>query len=124
MGRETLEVDDLKQRAVLWEGNGKTDLDEQKVKSPIEICCRWLTNIRDPKQAMADVLNYDARAYVDRQIPQGSILWEGSLEEMPESPTPLFQFVGRDKTPDLKAMKNRRCVYLIRYGDTLPTIEN
>lgn len=124
MGRESLETDDLRQRAVYWEGNGRADDSTWKVKSPVEICCRWLTNIRDPKQATNETLVYDARVYVDRQIPEGSILWEGDLKSLPLLPTPLFQFVGRDKTPDLKGTKVRRCVYLIRYGDTVPTIDN
>lgn len=129
MGRASFTTDDLNQWAVYWEGNGLTDITQPQIKSPVEIPCSWLDVVRDPKSPNDEALIFDVHMGVDRDIPEGSIFWPGKLEELPlddafEDNAPLYQVVGKDVTPNISATQFRRNIMLIRFGTTLPELDN
>jgi len=117
-----MENDYLRQKAVLWENNGYDRYGKIKLKSPVEIDCRWEKGHEESLDHQGHTVGYDVNVVVDQDIAPGSILWLGSLADVPSPPTNLRQVIEFRKTPDIKAVVHRRVVRLARYSDELPSI--
>jgi hypothetical protein len=114
------------QKAVLWEAVGVSDEGEPtRAAAPVEVLVRWQTRRDEAGDPLAGVVARDVTVVVDRDVPIGSILWEGSLADLVAlppgtGPVPLLEVVGITKTPDLKGRAVRRTATLRRYKDVLP----
>ena len=119
----TQESDYRNQTAVYWKATGDYAAEgEVLVKAAIEIDVRWEEVTEETLVLNNNTVDVDARILVGRDIPNGSILWLGSLADLDDPPTDLRQVVAFSKIPDLKGRAFYRQATVIRYRDELPTI--
>lgn len=124
-----IETADRHQKAVLWRArDGRFDSDGQVIlEYPVQIQVRWEEVTGEIVQSLTGTYQVDAKVVVGYDVPVGSVLWKGSLKELPSPSsriTDLKQVVSFRKTPDLKRRHFRRVVKVARYSDTVPLVEN
>lgn len=115
------------QTAVLWEADGYDDYGSPKVLAPVELNVRWEEVQTEALDAKGNTIAIDAVVVVDRVIAEGSIMWQGKLDDIPGTtgiPTDgnLKQVIKYSDIPDIKARYCRRLVYLMRWSDVLPNL--
>lgn len=114
--------------AVMWEKTGEDDYNNIEVASPVEIRCRWEIDRRETKDAKGNTVTLSAVAFVDREIPINSILWNGRLSDLTGTGTSanpnddLHQVVNNDTIPDIKGRAVQRTVEMMRYSKSLPFV--
>lgn len=96
------------------------------VSMPQELRVRWIDGRSEAFDPQGQPTALDATVIVDREIPIGSIMWKGKLDDLlgtagPEDAT-LHQVVTVTYTPGIKARTTRRRVGLVRFRQTLPHI--
>lgn len=113
-----LERTDLRQRAVLWPAIGRDRFGQSTVGSPVEIRVRWLDTQTSMLDAQGNTVTIDATAIVEQDIPLGSQMWLGTLNNLPGTglvpERGLMEVKKVDGGLDLKARNVRRTVGLIR----------
>lgn len=118
-----MESDDLYQKALLWAANGVNDYGQYKVDAKVEIDVRWQEERRQGINAQGDPIAIEATVVVDREIAVGSVMWQGSEEDLVTNPpTGLKQVLSYRKIPDIKSRSFRRVVILGKLSDTLPDL--
>ena len=119
------ENNELNQNAILWRfSDTKDDYNRPIVKAYEEVMVRFNLKRRQSTDAKGTVINYDATAITEETYPIDSILWIGELKDMPASPTPLYQVKSYSEMSDVKNRETKYKAMLVRYTDTLPTIES
>ena len=124
-----------RQKALLWESSGAGDGGRTKVEGHFdEIDVRWINKQSQMLDPQNNVVKVDATVVTTQEIAVGSILWEGSAQELWDSLTgtgtgtgtsyyplsDLFEVVARKVTPDLKGRVNRITLGVNRYSNTMP----
>lgn len=115
----------LVQRAVLWAASSPSRYGETRVNSPIEIPCRWEQGVTLANDPVANHHQVDGTVYVDQEVPLGSILRLGGLEDLPTSSNyydGLYEVVGIGLVPNVKAQSFRRPLTIVKYKDQLPQL--
>ena len=111
---------------MLWEISSRDELGEPTLDAAIEIKVRWVSKKSEALDPQGNTIAIDATVVTVRNIPIGSIMWKGGLDDLAgTSVTPdddLMQVVTNNETPDLKARATRRTVGLIRFRDALPDL--
>lgn len=112
----------LKQKAVLWayydtDGNG-----EPRVSDPVEIDCRWEDITSQMLSENGEPVQIEAEVFVDQAIAVRSVIWKGSLEDLPSTPTALKEVYAYVEVPDIKGRKFDRLVLVRRFRESLPTV--
>lgn len=118
----SVETFDCTQDAVYWEALRYDSHGEFVVLSPVEIKVRWNDDISDSKNPEGHRVGRDAVISSLTELVVGSIVWKGSIEDVADPPTDLYQI---DKDVSGLDVKNRRTRYLwnlSRFGDALPTV--
>lgn len=113
------------QVAVLWQASGNVDeYGKAKVKLPEEVEVRFRNKrVRtgDPK---GNQVTYDASVVTEETYPIDSILWVGEMKDLPDEPTPLYQIKEYGEVSDVKGRETNYTAMLMRFTDTLPTVED
>lgn len=120
-----VEVAGLVQVAVLWRLWSLDSRGQKRVREPEEIKVRWQDRSGVGVGSVVDggTDTIDATVVVGEDVPLGSILWLGRLEEWnPGEAQELMEAVGKVVTPDLKGRNIRRTITLRRYRDSLPEV--
>lgn len=124
-----MEVAYLTQDALLWPATGTDDDGNVTIDSatgtPVRV--RWVAKRMEALDRKGSTIALDALAVVDRDVPDGSILWLGTQAEWAAlSPAGesnrLHQAVTIGDVPDLKGRNHRRTLGLMRYGNRLPEV--
>lgn len=118
--------DHLDQKAVLWELVTFDESNEPIVSPAVEIDCRWVKQSRQGSNSQGTNTNTSATVIVNREIAEGSILWEGKLVDRPDpipNNDPLMEVISYSETPDLRDIEHRREVTVARYRASLPAIQ-
>lgn len=118
------ETNDLLDPAILWRYSSKDDYNRPINRPYEEVMINFSLKRRQSTDAKGSVISYDATATTGETYPIDSILWIGELKDMPESPTPLYQVKGYSEMSDVKNRETKYKADLVRYTDTLPTIES
>lgn len=112
--------------AILWVFAGRDAYNEPTVSSPVEVRLRWDDKSSEVIAPDGTVVKADATVITSRDVPIGSILWKGTLEDIPgTSFTPtsgLMYSVSQDYKKDVKARATARTVGLMRFNNQLPAI--
>lgn len=117
------ETDFLDQKAVLWLKSTYDAAGEQVVSEPIEISVRWEADRREILGPNETPIASTAVVMVDRNIPEGSIMWQGELTSLPDELTEgIHEVVAYSEVPDLKGRNFQRTVILAKYKGELPTV--
>lgn len=121
---ETMEMDQV---AVLWPAMGTDRYGQVKVGSPVEIAVRWEWTQTETVSPDGQAIVSEANVVVDRDVAEGSCLWEGSLEDWHTTGSlaegnRLQQVIAFRRTPDLRNKSIRRVAMTHRYKDTLPDL--
>jgi hypothetical protein len=120
----TIETKCLKQKAVLWALSDYDRYGEPTVSAPIEISVRWEQNLSQSIDDNATPIAVNGTIFVDRVIPEGSILRLGNKVSLPPTVTTgLMEVVSTTDIPDLKGRVNQRTVTTRKWRGSLPTIE-
>lgn len=117
----------LKQTAVVWTASLGYDINGRPTivsSEGEEIRCRWEDGVEHTYGPMSETSKFDAIVYVDTEVPIGSLLWKGKLEDWPGSDIDvedvrLMKVMEVELVPSLKNRFNLRCLRLLRYTDTL-----
>lgn len=125
----TLETADLHHTAILWEIDGHDSEGNPLRGQPEEIDVRWTWLVEDLIDATGQKLTSVARVAVNQEIPVGSWMWKGELEDWYFSGsagpgTNLMQVVDYRESDDIKGIETRRLVRLIRFRDTPPAFSS
>lgn len=110
------------QEAVLWEANGYDDHGNPTVASPVAVMLRCNLGRTQSFDSKGNPIAIDGEAIIDRESVVGSILWLGSIADVPTTPTGLLRVVGYKAVPDIKNRKVQRTASLVRHSDKLPTV--
>jgi|TARA_R110002110_G_scaffold145775_7_gene335373 hypothetical protein len=113
------------QYAVYWAATGVDDYGEQTVSAPIELKVRWESEEQETTSADGQLVLTTEVVWVDRVISSGSILWFGKLIDLP-SPlggVDLLKVSAYIEKPDTKGRNPEQTIRLVRYSQTLPTVE-
>lgn len=120
-----MELINRHQRAQLWRKVGVDEYNNTRVSAREELVVRW-ENKRiqtlDPKGQPIDI---DAIVHSTCTIEDGSIMWEGCADDLPEDTSNidnLMEVVAFNHTPDIKGRVIRKTYALKRYTNRLPTI--
>lgn len=122
------ETMDLQQRAVLWEKTGQDEHNEPTVASPVEIPVRWHWKRRQVAGPNGLPIAVDVTVVVNQDVADGSLLWLGTLDDLPGTGTPyvptsdVVQVLTRDWVPDIKARNVRRVLMCSRFNDSAPNV--
>lgn len=125
-----LEQMDLTDKALLWETTGSYDQYGQYayefLNSPIHICVRWVHGRHTESGPDGNPMAIDVTVIANRLIKTGSLLWRGSLADLPGTgtaapETDLMIVDERTETKDIKGRVTRYEYRLRRFKDTLPT---
>ena len=118
-----LETDCLNEYAVLWAAAGTFDNQGQhELAAAVQISVDWHTRDGSTLDQNGNEIKTEADVVVDRDIPIGSILWEGKLAGVANPPVDLYKVVARNRSKDVKGVETRRVVKLVRYSDKLPPL--
>lgn len=118
-----IEVSGLDQKAALWASRNISDSHgEPTVSAAVEINARWEKRTFESIMDDATPVAITGVIHVDREIPEGSIMWLGELADVPDPPTKLVSVVSYDEIPDVKSREYQRTVTVRKWKDALPTI--
>lgn len=112
--------------AVLWPATGAANhYGEPLVGSAVEVKVRWVHQQRDMLDPQGNTVAVDATVVADREIPIGSLMYEGPLSDWlgtgsGETPSGRMQVKAESRAEDLKGMVTRREYGLMRFRDSHP----
>jgi hypothetical protein len=125
----------LEQNAVVWPIAGYDDYGSIVVSNPIQIPCRWDDVLRQVLSPQGETVTTDATVIVDREIPVGSLMWQGRLKDWSDAlgnnplrvsivdmVKSLREVKSYNASPDIKGRFYTRTVGLIRYKGKLPPL--
>lgn len=118
----SVETFDCTMDAVYWEALRYDAYGEFKVLSPIEIKVRWNDDVTDTKDPEGHRVNRDAVISSLTELVVGSIVWKGSLADLTDPPTNLYQIDKDASGLDIKNRRSRFLWNLSRFKDSLPTV--
>jgi len=113
---ETIGLNDF---AVLWAASTLDSYGKPKISAAIEISVRWEGRSQDSTDPNNSIEAAPVEVFVDRAIASGSIMWHGRLQDLPASPTNLFEVIASDYIPDVKCRNTQRTVTLAKYNISL-----
>lgn len=115
------------QDALLWEptGTGGDGRRTFAVHSPEEVRVRWVKKLYDQGEDRGTTYRYDAVCVFDRRVAEGSLLWEGTLDDWlgvgsGGGDEDYLEVVRCADTPDLKNRFVRHTLGMNRWMGTLP----
>jgi len=111
------------QDAVYWSFSGVDNYGEVKVSSPIALKVRWEDTQSEIASPEGDTIRSDAQVYVDRVIAEGSMLWKGHIDDLPSPVTNVKKVVASSDIPNIKGRANEYRLDVVKFGDSLPTVE-
>lgn len=125
----SLEHLDLTDKALLWEVVRYSREGQQIVSALVEIPVRWEEGQFEKADDIGQLLVVDVVLATNQNIPLGSLLWEGSEEDLEElvgtSGIPesgIYEVVTRNRGKDLKGRVSRYEFGLKRFKDAMPDI--
>lgn len=122
------ETSDRVQKAVLWIPTGDNVYGQKVVgTNGVEINVRWVGKTAERLNPQGNTITLDATIITDRVIPIGSIIWQGSLDDIPGTATPriptsrFYEVKTMNSTGDIKNRFTRYEAGLMRYSDSFPS---
>jgi hypothetical protein len=108
---------------VVWLSAGVNRDNEEVILTPYQINARWDNNLRQMRDTTGKLVNTDVVAFVDEDIPMGSIMWLGIFQDLPNPVTDLFKVISINSTDDIRNVdETTRELGLVRYKNVLPQI--
>lgn len=121
-----LEYMDFHNRAILWVIVGHTKNSMPKLSSPVQICCRWEEGHTELVNTEGQNIVVDVVMATNRDIVNGSLLWEGTEEQLSEyddaPPRDIYEVIMRSRGDSLNGRVRRYEYGLKRFKDTLPQV--
>ena len=122
-----------RQKALYWAASGFDSHGEHKrAAESVELDVRWSNAKAKSLDPQGNVIMVDATVTLGQDVLVGSIMWEGSQDDLEEGESgtgvgsdvvpdaDLFQVVTFNKMPDLKGRAFTRVAGLKRYGKQMP----
>lgn len=101
-----IEQEDRLQDALLWLADGVNEYGETLLGSPEPVKVRWVNKRRQATNPTGGTATVDATVVLDREVPVGSNMYEGTFEDYYELGTSgdragIMEVVTMDVTPDI-----------------------
>lgn len=116
----------LTDKTVAWVTSGvSNELGQQQVLGPDEIWSRWELGTRLISDALVESYNAAGIVYLGEPLAVGTLLWKGSLAELPVPPvslTGLFKIVEYREIPDRKGRRVRLSAIVAETKEVLPDV--
>jgi len=109
------------QKAVVWKQTGTDNYGNPTVTSPTQILIRFDKQQGETLDTNSQVLKTVATIVLKEDIANGGIIWLGHIDDLPASPTPLYEVIDFSKIVDVKGRHPRRVAKAIRFNGVLPT---
>jgi len=119
------EISSRTQNCVLWPFSDFDDHGRYTVAAPVDIKVRWEETRREIRKPDGVLVSIESTAYVDRAIVPNSLMWLGTIANLPSTslfPDNLKQVVTYSDVPDIKGRAHRRMVTLARYSKGPPNL--
>lgn len=119
------ETDYRFQKAQLWRRVSSDRHGNPTISAREELTVRWEDKEIQVIGPNGQPINLSAMVVVLCDVEQGSIMWKGCEDQLPEGGVPtrnLMEVVTIDNIPDVKARNYRKVLGLRRYNNRLPTI--
>lgn len=82
---------------------------------------RFLAALREAQDGASRTVAHDSRLTDhDFELPIGSIVFQGTENDLTDPPTNLFEVVDSNTSSDIKGRNTRYSVFLARFKDQLP----
>lgn len=109
----------LLQDALLWEPTGVDRYGAPSVGDVEELKVRWEVNRRQLRLKDGSTVTLEGDVFVDRDIPIGSHMWLGTLDDYYGSGSgdpaeDLCVVVEQDDAPDIRNRFHQKCVKVMR----------
>jgi len=121
------EVAYLQHKAVVWFRVGTDRYAQPMVAQPVQLDVRWNEKLHEVLDAHGNVIQADVEVVLDRPVPVGSMMWNGTLDILPADtltpPSDVRQVIGYNATSDLKGRAIYRTASLMRWKDALPQVQ-
>lgn len=106
-----------RQKGVYWARTGTDEFGNAKYAGPVQIKCRWEDSNEMFKGVGGEDEVSNARVYVDRDCPEGGVLWQGMLVNLVSQTKPFknpgaYEIRKYGKLPTLKATEFLRTCWL------------
>lgn len=111
-----------KQKAVYWAFSDFGTDGEPNVSIPVELDVRWEHGLSQEINPNTTPVAVDATVWVDRSIAVHSVMYKGSLEDLPDTPDEIWEVVGYAEIPDVSGRRPERAVFVRKFADSLPTV--
>jgi len=120
-----LELMDRPTEIIAWEYQGRDSYGEIKVSDdPLSLKVRWIPKRRELRDANDNIVVIDVSVIADRELPIGTIIWRGDLDDLPgtqEFPeTNVYQIVVVNTANDIKGRNTRYELMASRYKNQFP----
>lgn len=124
-----IEDQDRHQTAVLWQATGRTDRKGVPIlQPPEEVVVRWESVRSESRGEEGDRRTLDATVITHRDIPVGSQMWLGTLDDYMGSTgtgsagadDEMMEVISADKTPDIVGRSYQRSLGLAFVRDKTP----
>ena len=125
------ETSHRKQKVVYWpatDTGAASDYDgygERTMGTRVELDVRYTVGESGGGDAQGDPEGIDLSVVVNQDIVPGSVIWLGTLDDLPTDTTTLtdlYVVKNFNKTPDVKAKRYTRSMGLARLSDELPAL--
>jgi hypothetical protein len=119
----------LNDDALLWQAVGQARDGRFTVKSvPESVCVQWNDTQATALDRDGNVVAIDAQVKIACNVPPGSIMWHGTLDDLPGTGlTPIsgiMEVASVQRAKDIKGQTTAYQLGLKRYRDTLPQLVN
>lgn len=113
------ETADRRQKVVVWVKSGVDSYGQDTITAAVEKTVRLVKGFSDSFEQEGRTITVNAQLVTNEDLALGSQVWEGTLTDLPETPTDLWTIVRRSITPDLKARFTRYTFDLSRHSDSV-----
>jgi len=116
-----LEISSLHEKAVLYAKSSFNKFGEQTVSTAVEIDARWELGVALNIDLFSTTKEADGIVWVDRDITNHSLLYQGGKSDLPSPVTDLYEVIDFTKIPDIKGRHPERVCLVRKFNDTLPS---
>ena len=125
-----LEDADLMESAVVWDKVSVDGYNNPIVSEPREVEARWKKGKREVGDLQSGSIQRDATVALSCSVKEGSIIWEGTLDEWEEEyalgtgthDPGLYVIQGSSNVKDIKGITQRYEYNINRWMQELPTV--
>lgn len=112
------------QKAVYWEFDSYDVNGYPVVDNPVEMDVRWEKGLSVEVTPTINPIAVSDTVWVDREVTVGSMLRQGALADLPDTPNNIREVVEYQEIPNVRGRVYERVILLKKFAGTLPTLSS